>query len=143
MTLNVSTPALLFPAISLLMLAYTNRFLAIASLIRSLHDVWKSTQEDHLLLQIQNLRRRVRLIRDMQALGVTAISSCVGSMLMLFLELENWGAGLFFLSLCLMLASLVLSMLEIFLSVGALNVVLQDLQSNVRKGRSYPRSENP
>ncbi len=135
MSLNVSTPALLFPAISLLMLAYTNRFLAIASLIRALHDVWKTTQETHLLLQIQNLRRRVRLIRDMQALGVMAISSCVGSMLMLFLELQNWGAGLFFLSLCLMLASLVLSMLEIFLSVGALNVVLQDLQTKANTRR--------
>lgn len=135
MSLSVSTPALLFPAISLLLLAYTNRFLAVASLIRSLHDVWKSTQETHLVLQIQNLRRRVRLIRDMQALGVMAISACVGSMLMLFLEVESWGAALFFLSLCLMLASLVLSMLEIFLSVGALNVVLQDLQTQANRRR--------
>jgi hypothetical protein len=35
--LSLTTPALLFSAISLLLLAYTNRFLAYASVVRNLH----------------------------------------------------------------------------------------------------------
>ncbi len=140
MDITVATPALLFPAISLLLLAYTNRFLAIASLIRSLHDTWKTTGESKILLQIQNLRLRVRFIRDMQALGVMAISFCVGSMLLLFLQYERSGQILFCLSLFFMLGSLVLSMLEIYHSVGALNVQLQDIEKERKNQDQRPSS---
>ena len=34
MHIDVSTPSILFPAISLLLLAFTNRFLALANLIQ-------------------------------------------------------------------------------------------------------------
>jgi Protein of unknown function (DUF2721). len=45
MEINLTTPALLFPAISLLLLAYTSRFLALAALMRELHVRYK-TQPD-------------------------------------------------------------------------------------------------
>jgi hypothetical protein len=78
MELSITTPALLFPAISLLMLAYTNRFLAIANLIRNLHDKYKKDpNEKHIVAQIRNLRVRIRLIRNMQAFGVISFLFCV------------------------------------------------------------------
>src|SRR5690606_27403730 len=84
MELNISTPALLFPAISLLMLAYTNRFLALASLIRGLHDKYKTLPEENLLAQIKNLRTRIKLIRSMQAYGILSFLFCIICMYCIF-----------------------------------------------------------
>ena len=91
MELSITTPALLFPAISLLMLAYTNRFLAIANLIRSLHAKYKQFPDDkHIITQIQNLRIRIRLIRSMQAIGVLSFLFCVMCMFTIF---RGWDRG--------------------------------------------------
>src|SRR5688500_18626324 len=88
MELSITTPALLFPAISLLMLAYTNRFLALANLIRNLHDKYKKDpNEKHIVEQIRNLRARIRLIRSMQAFGVLSFLFCVICMYCIF---RNW-----------------------------------------------------
>jgi hypothetical protein len=72
-SLPLSTPSLLFPAISLLMLAYTNRFLGLASVVRKLHETWRTTQEPLLLAQIQSLRRRIQIIKHMQTMGVLSL----------------------------------------------------------------------
>jgi hypothetical protein len=84
MELSLTTPALLFPAVSLLLLAYTNRFLAIAALIRELHSRYKNNRDELLIAQIANLRQRVMLIRNMQALGVSSLLLCVVCMFVLF-----------------------------------------------------------
>ena len=84
MDISITTPALLFPAISLLLLAFTNRFLALASLIRQLHASYKSDPDEILFGQIANLRYRINLIRDMQAYGVSSLLLCVVCMLVLF-----------------------------------------------------------
>ena len=73
MEINITTPALLFPAISLLLLAFTNRFLALANLVRQLHQNYKSDPDEFLLGQIANIRFRINLIRDMQAYGVSSL----------------------------------------------------------------------
>jgi hypothetical protein len=130
MDITITTPGLLFPAISLLLLAYTNRFLAIAALIRSLHDSYLRERDQILYAQIQNLRRRVRLIRDMQACGVGSILLCVLCMMVLFLGYQVPGKMLFAASLVLMVLSLSLSLLEINLSVGALNLHLKRLEKH-------------
>ena len=70
MEINFTTPALLFPTVSLLMLAYTNRFLTLATIIRNLHDRYKSENDNNILGQIANLRYRIYLIRDMQIFGL-------------------------------------------------------------------------
>ena len=76
--IDINTPALLFPAITLLMLAYTNRFLSLASLVRKLHEEYsRGEREKNLLKQIKNLRSRINLIRYMQALGVLSFLCCV------------------------------------------------------------------
>ena len=128
MELTLTTPALLFPAISLLLLAYTNRFLTLASLIRELHRSYKTNPEDIIIAQISNLRYRVSLIRYMQIFGVTSFFCCVLCMLVLFGGQMLVGKYIFGLSLLFLMISLGMSLREIQVSVDALNYRLSDLE---------------
>jgi hypothetical protein len=128
MELNLTTPALLFPAISLLLLAFTNRFLTLANLIRELHARYKANPDEILMAQIKNLRYRIHIIRDMQAFGVASFFLCVVSMLFLFFNLELIGKISFGIALLLLMASLALSMREVSVSVDALEYRLSDLE---------------
>ncbi|RDC65090.1 DUF2721 domain-containing protein [Adhaeribacter pallidiroseus] len=129
MEITLTTPALLFPAISMLLLAYTNRFIALASLIRNLKDQYTRTQNSLLMGQISNLRERLFLIRNMQALGIASMFLCVLCMFVLFAENQTTGKYLFAVSLALLLASLGLSFREIQISVNALTLELSDLEN--------------
>jgi hypothetical protein len=126
--ISLATPALLFPAISLLMLAYTNRFLAIANLVRNLKSKYIETHEDALLAQIYNLRRRLYLIRNMQIMGVVCIMLCVLSMFSIYLDEIAFGALFFGLSLVALLLSLIFSLRELNISVVALDLELRDIE---------------
>lgn len=129
MELNIQTPALLFPAVSLLLLAYTNKFLAIANLIRKLYSDYQEKQHHVLIGQISNLRRRLDLIRWMQVVGVGSILLCVVTMFLVYAGYQLWAKALFAVSLLLMIISLVLSLVELFLSAGALRLLLRDLEN--------------
>ncbi|MEJ5262984.1 MAG: DUF2721 domain-containing protein [Ignavibacterium sp.] len=129
MDINITTPALLFPAISLLLLAYTNRFLTIATLIRSLHKNYKENPQTALLGQIENLRKRVYLIKHMQGVGVASLFLCVLCMFLLFAGQITLGNYVFGLSIILLMVSLVLSLKEIAISVDALELHLSDIES--------------
>lgn len=124
MEINLTTPALLFPAISLLLLAFTNRFLALAALIRGLRKQYDVDHDLGLLAQIQNLNQRVVLIRNMQAFGILSLLLCVVCMFALFLNEALIGKILFGLSLVFMMISLSLSLREILISVNALRLEL-------------------
>jgi hypothetical protein len=128
MELTLTTPALLFPAISLLLLAYTNRFLTLASLIRELHRSYKNNPEEIIMAQLSNLRYRVKLIRDMQIFGVCSFFGCVLCMLVLFAGQILIGKILFAISLLLLMVSLALSLREVQISVDALSYRLSDLE---------------
>jgi hypothetical protein len=128
MDLTISTPALLFPTVSLLMLAYTNRFLALAAIIRKLHADWKVSPDPIYLAQIKNLRHRLRLIRDMQTMGILALLLCVLCMILLLTGCVAPARWVFGASLTLMTASLALSLVEIQLSGGALSLHLRDIE---------------
>jgi len=127
--ISINTPALLFPAITLMMLAYTNRFLALATLIRNLHAKYKQIHEDREIIkaQITNLRKRLVLVKQMQATGIISFFFCVLSMLSFYLQYENWAFGIFGLSLLSLLLSLALSLNEIFISTRALEIELRDM----------------
>ncbi len=129
MELTLTTPALLFPAISLVLLAYTNRFLSLAALVRSLHSEYKQKPDPCTLVEIRSLRYRVRLVRDMQFLGVTSFLLCVVCMFVLFTGQVWLGSVLFGLSLLLLICSLALSVREIQVSINALDLHLRDLES--------------
>jgi len=134
MEISLTTPALLFPAISLLMLAYTNRFLTLATIIRSLHDRYKSEANDNLLGQIANLRYRIYLIRNMQIFGVMSLLFCVISMFALFAGWIAGGQWTFAIALILMMVSMLLSLRELQISVGALDLLLVELEEEEKKG---------
>jgi hypothetical protein len=126
--MTITTPALLFPAISLLLLAYTNRFLVIAQLIRSLYTQLHETKEQHMKEQILHLRKRIQLIRWMQSIGVVAFLSCTLSMGALLLNQEVVGGVLFGLSLVFLFVSLSISLIEIHISGTALSIQLNNLE---------------
>jgi hypothetical protein len=128
MELTLTTPALLFPAISLLLLAYTNRFLTLANLIRELHRSYKKDPEEIIMAQLSNLRYRVILIRNMQIFGVICFFGCVLCMLLLFIGQVIVSKYIFALSLLSLMVSLILSLREVQVSVDALNHRLSDLE---------------
>jgi hypothetical protein len=130
MELTLTTPALLFPAISLLLLAYTNRFLAVASVIRQLHGQLLKNAPAHYHEELKSLRHRMELIRKMQAIGVLSLFCCVLCMFLLFAGLILAGKITFGIALLMLLASLGLSVREIQLSVDALDLHLRDLEQS-------------
>lgn len=124
----ISTPALLFPAISLLLLAYTNRFLVIAQLIRSLYKQNAEDPDMDIHKQILHLRVRIVAIRRMQVAGISSFIFCVITMLALFLEFTALANVLFGASLVLLLLSLCFSLYEVQISGQALNLQLKNLE---------------
>ncbi len=129
MNIDFTTPSLLFPAVSLLLLAYTNRFLALAALIRSLHDRYQEKANKRIIAQIDNLRYRVILVRNMQAFGASSMLLCVLCMFLLFFGEHLLAKVVFGASLALMIVSLGLSIREIQISVNALHLELRDLEA--------------
>lgn len=130
MQISINTPALLFPAITLLMLAYTNRFLALATLIRNLHTKYKQIHEEREIIreQIKNLKRRLVLIKQMQAAGIISFFFCVLCMLLFYLEFPVWAPLTFAISLLTLMLSLILSLNEIFISTRALEIELKNME---------------
>ena len=135
MDITLTTPALLFPTVSLLMLAYTNRFLALASIIRNLHDRYKAEDDENLLGQIANLKYRTYLIRDMQIAGVLSLLFCVISMFALFAGWIAAGQWSFAIALILMMVSMAISLRELQISVGALDLLLVELEGEMKQVR--------
>lgn len=129
MNLEISTPALLFPAITLLLLAYTNRFLAVATLIRSLYKRYTDSGHDSIIGgQIKNLRLRLFLIRNMQAFGILSFLFTVLCMFLLFQNSIDIAYFMFGASLLSLLVSLILSLIEIQISTRALDLELKDME---------------
>ncbi len=140
MEIGLATPALLFPAVSLLLLAYTNRFLGLASLIRGLAARYSESHDQLLMGQIHNLRHRLLLIRRMQAFGVASIFLCVACMFALFAGSQLAGKALFGISLVLLMVSLAISFREIQLSTNALTIQLSTIEGMERGGGPASRA---
>ena len=131
MTLSLETPALLFSATSLILLAYTNRFLTIAQIVRSLKKNYEDNHNKSILLEIKNLNLRLTLIRYMQLFGVMCLFLSVFAMLLLYVSQETIGIYIFGASLLCLLISLGISFWEISISVNALRVHLKDLPEDL------------
>jgi len=133
MILDISTPALLFPAISLLLLAYTNRFLTTGQLIRGLSKNSNKGKVEQVTRQIFNLKKRIELIKWMQLFGAASLLLCTFSMFFLFLQYDYYGKVVFVLSLLAMCMSLIITIIEIAISSIALNIELEGIQNNCNK----------
>ena len=131
--LTLTTPALLFSAISLIMLAYTNRLLAYASVIRNLHDKYLEKQDDSLLEQIKNLKLRLNLTRWMQIFGITSLLLCVLTMFLIYIEQHVLAIWIFGIALLLLILSLALLIKEIQISSHALKLHLSDIEKHLKK----------
>ena len=123
-------PALLFPAISLTMLAYNARYLAIAALIRQLHSEFLQTSSTNIKLQIKNLRKRLSLIRNMQAIAILSFLGSVITMFLLYLGMARWADIVFGISLLALMLSLFLSFVEVQISTKALSIKLNSIEEN-------------
>jgi hypothetical protein len=130
MELDLTTPALFFSAISLIMLAFTNRFLALAQLVRGLHDQYKSSQSEAILWQIKNLRKRLHLIRSMQIFGISSLLICVACMFLIYIGWQHLAEILFGVGMVFLIISLGLSIREIQISVNALDIHLSDIEND-------------
>ena len=128
MELTLSIPALLFPAISLTMLAYNARYLAIAALIRQLHQKFQETGSPVVELQVKKLRKRLTIIKNMQASAIVSFLLAVISMSLIYLQLQLWANLVFGVSLLALMVSLVLSLIEVQLSTKALSIQLRDME---------------
>ncbi|AOT07214.1 DUF2721 domain-containing protein [Pseudoalteromonas luteoviolacea] len=126
--MTLTTPGLLFPAISLLLLAYTNRFLVLAQLIRELNAREGDTLRPLVVQQINNLKKRIKLIRLMQVWGVFSFILCTLSMFALFIDINLLGIILFGVSLCCLIGSLMLSLYEIHISCDAIEIELNNIE---------------
>lgn len=141
MTLEISTPALLFPAISLLFLSYTNRFLHLAALIRQLYADWQENAESAVELQIYNLRRRLGLIRAMQLLGALSLLLCVVSMVGVLEQAHLLAIIAFAAALILMGGSLACLVWEVWISGGALRILLATMEDGKTAQRESDRKD--
>ncbi len=129
MDITINTPALFFPAISLIMLAYTNRFLALASRVRDLHAKYQEGNNQKMIHgQIRNLRYRIRLIKNMQLFGVISFLCCIFSMYFIFINRMGWANMMFGLGMVLFIVSLIMSLNEIQLSTKAIEIELSDME---------------
>jgi uncharacterized membrane protein len=133
MEMTITTPSLLFPAISLLMLAYTNRFVTLANVIRQLSNLENAPSKDLVIRQIQNLRTRMTVIRLMQAFGVLSFVFCTLSMFSLLLAWQELGMYLFAVSLILLVVSLLFSFYEVNISTTAINIELEKFDEELNK----------
>lgn len=127
--LSLTTPSILFSAISLILLAYTNRFISYASIVRTLKEKHQLTHDPKNIAQIENLRKRLYLTRTMQILGILSLLFCVVSMFFLYVSWYIIGAWIFGIALLLLAASLCVCIWEINISVKALEIHLEDLSS--------------
>ncbi len=130
MQLTLSIPALLFPAISLTMLAYNARYLAIAALIRQLHQKYQETESTAVGLQVKQLRKRLSIIKNMQAVAIISFLLAVITMFLIYVELNFWANLIFGVSLLALVISLTLSLIEVQLSTKALGIQLEDMDAN-------------
>ena len=127
--LDLTTPSLLFSAISLISLAYTNRFLSYASVVRALKEKHQQTHDPKDIAQIANLRKRLYLTRSMQILGILSLLLCVIAMFFIYVSWQIFAAWIFGIALLLLAASLCVCIWEINISVKALEIHLEDISS--------------
>jgi len=128
--LTLTTPALLFSAISLIMLAYTNRFLAYAAVVRDLHAKYLQNPDDRYIKQIKNIKTRLYLTRSMQIAGISSLLFCVLTMFLIYINQQTIAVWVFGIALVLLIISLTLLIMEIQISVKALEHHISDIENN-------------
>lgn len=136
---TLTTPAVIFPAVSLLLIVYSNRFNSISSRIRDLKRLYLEAEDDTIIVQLKSLRRRILIIRNMQWLAVFSLFLSVLAMLMMFENKPDTAKNFFVVGMFTLLASLFLSLREIHLSIHALNIEMQDIEHKLVEKKNFLR----
>ena len=127
--LTIITPTFLFSAISLILLAFTNRFLSYAQLVRTLKDRYMDDHSAMTHAQIMNLRKRLYLTKNMQLFGVASLLLCVATMFLIYIGLQIIAAYVFGIALIFLIISLSLSVWEIQSSARSLEIYLSNMEN--------------
>ena len=126
--LTLITPTFLFSAVSLILLAYTNRFLAYTSLVRNLKVIYMENKSSVTKAEIENLKKRLKLTRLMQLYGVASLLLCVATMFLIYVGFQTVSAVIFGIALLFLIISLALSVWEINISSKSILIHLSDME---------------
>lgn len=127
--LTLITPTFMFSAISLIFLAYTNRFLSYAALVRELKNKYMEEPTAITRRQISNLRKRLKLIKRMQVFGIFSLLLCVATMFLIYINCPFIAAYVFGVALVCLIVSMSYSIWEIMISAKALELYLSDMHT--------------
>ena len=128
--LTLITPTFLFSAVSLILLAYTNRFLTYTSLVRNLKVKYMENKSSVTKAEIENLKKRLKLTRLMQLYGVASLLLCVATMFLIYIGLQTVSAAIFAVALLFLITSLALSVWEINISSKSIQIHLSDMEAD-------------
>ena len=128
--LTLITPTFLFSAVSLILLAYTNRFLAYTSLVRNLKVKYMENKSSVTKAEIENLKKRLKLTRLMQLYGVASLLLCVATMFLIYIGLQTVSVVIFAVALLFLITSLALSVWEINISPKSIQIHLSDMEAD-------------
>lgn len=128
MTLTLNEPALIFPAIAILMLGYINRYIGTAGVIRTFKKDYDSGyKHNNLTKQLDILKKRIELSRLMLTSASSALLFACLSMYLIFQDMQDAGQIIFGLSLIAMIISLIFSLYETSLSNKSLLIEVSDV----------------
>ena len=128
--LTLITPTFLFSAVSLILLAYTNRFLAYTSLVRNLKVKYMENKSSVTKAEIENLKKRLKLTRLMQLYGVASLLLCVVTMFLIYIGSQTVSVVIFAVALLFLITSLALSVWEINISSKSFQIHLSDMEAD-------------
>ena len=127
--LTLITPTFLFSAVSLILLAYTNRFLAYTSLVRNLKVKYMENKSSVTKAEIENLKKRLKLTRLMKSYGVASLLLCVATMFLIYIGSQTVSVVIFAVALLFLITSLALSVWEINISSKSIQIHLSDMEA--------------
>ena len=136
MVLDLTTSALLFPAIPLLMITFGTRFTVVSELIRKIHDEYAAdidlddVRAKRMLGEISALKKRLWMIQINQTLSSLSFFFNLLPMFALYMGNQNLAKTIFGIALALLMLAVVLFIIEISIAVRSLNLQLSDLDTN-------------
>jgi len=141
--LTLTTPSILFSAVSLILLAYTNRFLSYAQVIRNLKAEHDKNPTPITQRQLDNLRKRLYMSRSMQIFGVSSLLLCVLCTFLIYIGFQTAAVYTFGVALVLLVISLWISIREVVISVQALEVHLDGMKAPVKNEKTTAQRVRP
>ena len=135
MVLDLTTAALMFPAIPFLMLTFGTRFTVVSELIRKIHDEYAAeinlddVRTKRMLGEISTLKKRLLMIQINQTLTSLSFFVNLLTIFALFMGHQNLSKLLFGIVLILLMLAIILFVVEIGIATKSLNLHLEDLDS--------------